>query len=567
LRYGRPHLFALEALGRYIGAHVRNVSTRFLAAGKLIMEKFAFGGFLLAGFFAVAAVSDPSNDDLFGNFSFKRVLNHSIYIGDGKRAIPREVEPLKSGFRCGNWVAIPSLTTRRDCISDSKGFIKVIPRTAEPDWNTFCCTKVVAGSDTETMATWRRVFIWIGFPANPGLLGIMFVFLLEAVVALVFFIFAFGISIVIFVPIASALTLWRMASALMRLTWVVLRTFRQLKVAEWTPPPLDEADVLLIHLSDLHISSSVPYELRVNPLEYSGNIDEVNAIGLKQRCEALLHAALEKDPRAIALTGDLTDTGDDSEWKQLIGIAMDAFKLKPGVEVLAVPGNHDVNLNAGERPDVSGQNRANRKWLAGRHLSDLRRKVSSGVSIEEQLLPFTAQLNFNGRVFNVIGVDSCRYESRFILSNAIGKLGRDQLNIIESQLLSCKGPLVVLMHHHLALPARRISLLHPITSATELLKLPVDVRPLMKMLLNYSRLPGNLVLVLHGHQHEELRYRVSDRKGGLVSISGLASSTLGALVPTSPGQNLRLDGIPRFACVGFDNRSGWLIDLKRGVAS
>jgi hypothetical protein len=80
---------------------------------------------------------------------------------------------------------------------------------------------------------------------------------------------------------------------------------------------------------------------------------------------------------------------------------------------------------------------------------------------------------------------------------------------------------------------------------------------------SYSRIPGNRVLVLHGHQHEELRYELRDRRGGHVCVSGLGSSTLGGLTPASGASRLQLDGEHRYAQIGFDSEIGWMVQLQR----
>lgn len=518
-----------------------------------------WAGIVISVLFTASAIQ-LRDHDVFGHYSVLRHFERPVYLDTGKRIWPAEGESLESGHRCLRRQVLEPEASGSMCL-DKSGRESSVAVYAARDWRVSCCVELVPDSDRELSAYSRRFFAALDFPSSvfPG--ALILVLLILAIVALsagLMWIVALLVSTLLFPLIALVLGLWNLGTALTRLSLVVARTVRQLDVQPWKPCPVGHKPVALVHFSDLHISRGVPYELRVNPMEYGGeSISDVSGSNLCIRLERLLCAALEHNPAAFVFTGDLTDTGSDEEWDLLRATMAKAFEHAQCPRVFAVPGNHDVSLNVGEQPDLGGLARGRREELTRRNLAAL-----SANTNREGKVPYSFELELADARIHVLALNSCRYPSRFILSNAIGAIGKRQLEWVRATLAGKTGPLVVLLHHHIALPPGRIGIRHPIESAVELLKLPVDVGDLVKCLLSYSCKMGNHVLVLHGHQHEELRYELKDKRGGCVSFSGLGSSTLGGLVSSDFGRRLQLDGVPRYARVAFHDKK-WCIDFGR----
>lgn len=561
MHYGRPKIFAMQAISRYSLAILRDAVKQIHMIRRPLFCGAALLGLVISSIIFLGLAISPEDNDLFGHYALKKVYRETVVI-DGKRFRPSVAETLRSGHRCQEWMDVDS-ASHTNCL-DSRGKARTTAVNVSDKWDTSCCVAVVLNSDTESLAKWRRFFSWTGFPSTPSIISIAIMFVFLSLGAALFMLVSAVFYTAIFVPFSLMSASMNTANAIFRLLAVVIRASRSLTIETWVPPALDGRAVLMTHVSDLHVSLDVPYELQVNPCEYGGIPSEMKADRLYSRLSDVLCGAVADRPAALVMTGDLTDTGTLLEWDRLIDIARKSITAGYGAPVvIAIPGNHDVSLNVGEKPDVSGNARLQREEIMSRYTAIIENIFNPDkYHHARNRHPERRNIVMDGNTIHVISLDSCRYRSRFILSNAIGQLGKVQLGWLDTQLRVLQGPLVILMHHHLALSRDRLTIRHPIEAAMELLKLPVDVRSLTKLLLEYSRHPGNHVLVLHGHQHEELRYAVRDELDGCISVSGLASSTMGGLTQFPNDQQLRLDGIPRYARIGFDPNVGWLIELR-----
>jgi hypothetical protein len=157
----------------------------------------------------------------------------------------------------------------------------------------------------------------------------------------------------------------------------------------------------------------------------------------------------------------------------------------------------------------------------------------------------------SGERVTVIGLDSQRYQSRQILSNAIGWLGNRQAKRLRSILANVSGPVMVLIHHHVSRPvAKEIGFTDWMQAP---FKIAVDGNVLVDILCGYSvRQAGNRVLLVHGHQHEE-SFQLCEHNGGKVYVYGHPSSTMGI---ETDGV---LDGVIRYALVGFTDTGEWTV--------
>ena len=397
---------------------------------------------------------------------------------------------------------------------------------------------------------------------------------LVSITAIVFFLRA-----VLWSGLAIA-RLWRSMSAAGRL----------LKVSEW--PPTKVKDAFAVHLTDLHITEGTPYELLVDPAGFAAarapTCEQIDA-----RLAAVLAEITAHNPLAIALTGDITDSGDEEEWKRFGAIWIKQFGQDSSIPLWLAPGNHDISFNRGELPDPSGAAKREKEWryltaegiARGQLTIESIGRIAASGSIEirtlkprsqklfKQLIasgdlrmdsagefPRIDSLDLQGTSVNVITLNSCTYNSHFVLSNAIGELGSNQLDLLREHLGRLSGPLLVLLHHHLAVQRGRISLSKPLQSTQELMKLPVDAVELASILGQYAC--SNPVLVLHGHQHENLRFCIDHPEGGRVHVFGLASSTLGCVQCDPVTGRYALDGQLRIGLIGFDRDAGWSAEAR-----
>lgn len=89
------------------------------------------------------------------------------------------------------------------------------------------------------------------------------------------------------------------------------------------------------------------------------------------------------------------------------------------------------------------------------------------------------------------------------------------------------------------------------------LKIAIDGRALLQILSQYARHEGNIVLVLHGHQHQEFFEVYQPHQAGPVYVYGHPSSTMG----TETGGIL--DGVMRCAVIGLTKGGRWQIKRHR----
>jgi 3',5'-cyclic AMP phosphodiesterase CpdA len=249
-----------------------------------------------------------------------------------------------------------------------------------------------------------------------------------------------------------------------------------------------------------------------------------------KRLARLLREVDRRPPCPLVVTGDVTDLGSEADWKLFTG-TVDGYRQRPCL----LPGNHDIAINRGFESDRRLRRRQERE---ARFVEAARRCGGESAGTFPVMIPLEGA--------TLILLDSNRYRSRYVLSNAIGLLGRRQLKRLETTLRGLRAtpkPLIVAMHHHLAF--RRTVATTRFQRIMDRFKVVLDGRKLVRLLQVYAQQTGMPVLVIHGHQHETYRERIGD-----VLIYGHPSSTLGE--HTSSG----LDGHLRFAEIGLtpDNR-------------
>jgi hypothetical protein len=293
-------------------------------------------------------------------------------------------------------------------------------------------------------------------------------------------------------------------------------------------------------VSDTHLTARAPpAELDVDPGQWpftaAPDADRL-AAGVRAVLAAIRAAALP----TVVWCGDEVDTGDAAEWARWRA-CVDAV---PGLHHHLVPGNHDVCFNPPYVEDHTLTRRARRERAFQAHgprLADF--PVVDTIATERG--PITLLL-----------LDSCRHPSKYMLSNAIGRFGADQLAEVGRVLDAITGPVLCVTHHHVWRSRR---FLQP----DEWFNTAVDADALAARLLAYRRRDRrNHVLVCHGHRHVLTAGRIVDRAIGrtgaaAIDVVGLPSTTLG---DKASGE---LDGVLRYAVPGLRADGSWAVAIAR----
>lgn len=564
MRYGHPTIFALHCLALRIWAQFlfdfrrvyplhRRVGSKIAAAAAILVF---FGGWMYA--FSLIAESDAQGSDVFGHYAtFAQYQGPRYPVPEAPAATVAfpivTVEGLTSGHRCverANVQAIPA----PQCLASNAELRADLPVFEKDNWSATCCTRVVPGSDREPLGWSRQAFLFVGMPRNGGFLSTLSVLLIVAMLVAL----AAGIGFMALSPLTAlvllALTLTSNLLALLRLLGTLYLTARRLPARVWPDTPVTRP--WLIQLTDLHVTEGTPYELKVDPAAFTPEEPVPSGAALHQRVLRVVSEAARRQPACVAVTGDITDCGSRAEWQRFRDIWRTVFPPGAELQVAMVPGNHDVSFNKCEAPDPSGRQKSEMEARFSRIEHELCR--STGTQGHFHDFPVLQTVERHDDPVHMLSLNSCRYDSHFILSNAVGRLGRDQLESLRLVLGTLSGPVVVLLHHHLALQPGRLSWRNPFNSALELMKMPLDARELVELLSAYAR--QHPVLVIHGHQHENLRFIVDGEAGGPVHVFGLASSTLGHVDLAVGKGHAALDGRLRIGLIDFEKSVGWMAE-------
>lgn len=247
----------------------------------------------------------------------------------------------------------------------------------------------------------------------------------------------------------------------------------------------------LAHMSDVHA-----LDLRgVRPWRFFNKrlLGGLNML-LKRRNRHPLHIldALCADlnrvaPDHVALTGDLSNLSFPSELLRARA-ALDHLTLGPR-EVTVIPGNHDVYVWEAHR---------------GRHFERALRPYLVGDAAQgpgQPTFPFA-------RVRGDVALIACSSARPSPPPLADGWLGRRQLAAIEQLLCALRGHYRVLLVHHPPLP-----------QSLDVLRALRDRGALLAVLRR-----AGCELLLHGHEHRDLRGQVPGRDGP-VTVIGVGSGT------------------------------------------
>lgn len=314
-----------------------------------------------------------------------------------------------------------------------------------------------------------------------------------------------------------------LCGAMFRLGWIVAKwlTVYRTRLEPVSPATHSDGDLVLLQISDIHLSATALIEA-----ETRGDADVPCAAEIEARLQQLLRHCAMFETRLL-VTGDITDRGTRDEWQR----AEHAFSSYGG-DVVAILGNHDLNIGAIEEPKQSRADREERRRVG---YASLRTFTSTSVET------FPEIVRLNG--CSLVLLDSNVYAARQILSNAIGLFGKKQLEQLAKQLAG-ERDIIVAAHHHIAL--------HSLERATHEgpFLVALDGPDLLALLARHALEKNAAVLFVHGHKHHE-SYGVFERDGGRVFVYEHPSSTRAhAPARGEPGRVARIFHAPgRFEVV------------------
>jgi hypothetical protein len=355
------------------------------------------------------------------------------------------------------------------------------------------------------------------------------------------------VAAVLLIPVILAALLvyayWLIAAGLGEALALFARAAFAPRLLSMPPRPVAAGAVLLCQISDLHLTAiDPPYEVQQGEAKSPEGLAPPTSEELQRRLASVLAEVARVAPQRLVVTGDITDLGQPEEWavaRKVLGHV--------AVPVALEPGNHDLSINTTESPDTDLTRRAAREAAFAAALWGLEGR-GNGTGL---LFPRVYPLEGGARL---VTLDSNRYVSRHLLSNAVGLLGAEQLERLRDVLAAADGPVVVALHHHAAhLPSGKGGFQRLLDEPKQGFLIAYDGEELLELLAAYqARKPGNAVLVLHGHHHLDFHGVYLARNGQEVDVYAHPSSTMGHEVGG------RLDAVPRFAAIrlGQDGRFG-----------
>ncbi len=270
--------------------------------------------------------------------------------------------------------------------------------------------------------------------------------------------------------------------------------------------------MLVAHLTDLHVADVRDYlgdEASLHPKirKHSERI-----------LERLLHDLALRRPDHVVITGDVTLTAKETEFRRARAYLDAAL---PGVRLSVLPGNHDV-----WREEAVREN-----WF--------RRAFADAVACDLGGRPFP-YCHLVGEHLAFLALDSCPFVPGVAPNLVPGRIDGDQLERLASL---CADPrlrsryVVLLLHHHLRL-----------SDVDRAAADPKDPTPLADV-EQVERALGVLPvrLVLHGHRHRQMRVELPV-PGRTVPVLCPGSATR---VDPDPGRTGRY-GLYRFGPGGLE---------------
>jgi hypothetical protein len=297
----------------------------------------------------------------------------------------------------------------------------------------------------------------------------------------------------------------------------------------------DELVPVVSLVSDTHVVAPgrVPFELVHDPKQWPHRELPTSA-EIARALRRVLADIRRYAPTTVVWCGDEVDTGDPREWSAW----RELVDAEPLLAHRLVPGNHDLCFNRPFDEDYALARRAIRERAYQAHAGRLAD------------FPIVDTIVTAAGLAHVVLLDSCRHRSKHVLSNAIGRIGDDQLDELERQLARLRGPLMCVTHHHVWREAKFAELATVYETA-------VDADRLIAILGAYRRRgAANHVLACHGHRHIMTAGVVGDRDAE-IAVVGLPSTTLG-----DKSNGGVLDCVPRYAIAGLRRDGSWGVAMR-----
>jgi 3',5'-cyclic AMP phosphodiesterase CpdA len=474
----------------------------------------------------------------------------SVYSrGTGPTPAKATGAPFIDGSVCKREVEIEQGVTRHDCLAPNGATL--ISLGGKAGWTYTCCVEVEVGS--AAFGTLRRVAIEYPWTAS-------------AIAGLGPYALPLGVGLGFILITGSVLLARASASAATQLAGSMARGVSNARKAMHVPVLIEHAldaklsrdeAVIAVHISDLHqtVESRAPLEIESGEILWPRDFPLPSGHHIRAQTVALVQKAEALHPAFIAVTGDLTDLGKEKEMEACISAIREGAATCP---IYAVPGNHDLTFNAPTQPDVAFSNLNERLVRVTKYLEEITPRSAQEPFVDYPRLNVMRIGYPHHLTVSVLLLNSNNYPSRHSFSGALGLLGEEQLAAARKSLRGAKGPLVVLVHHHVGLvssPSSEDNKRWLFMQPKEMAMVALDTGELLQVLQQYARQdPGNKVLVLHGHRHEEVR-AVDEQ--GLVHVYGSPSSTLGTEGVVAAHT---LDGVPKISVVRFTSSGEWNVE-------
>ncbi len=255
---------------------------------------------------------------------------------------------------------------------------------------------------------------------------------------------------------------------------------------EQGPVELTDDDIVVVHLSDLHVGDNYKHRLtwsggQLNPNEHSAAEllkDDLDSLGLLKRVDALV------------ISGDIVGNGNSTEFRRAQSVVEEIVQQVEVdlSKVMLIPGNHDIEWNPGPLASMSFG-----KPVSRESFDDFLKLL--GKSPSGEIFVIEIESRSGKHRLRLIGLDSNRVESPE--GAGIGFVSRESLAAGKKAVADGAGKSSILnwavLHHHV----------FPGTSASL-----VDAqRKAISITANAAEILGwatqlNIEVILHGHEHQ-----------------------------------------------------------------
>ena len=258
----------------------------------------------------------------------------------------------------------------------------------------------------------------------------------------------------------------------------------------------------ICHFSDLHLTA-LDNGRRSEP-----KLPHRRLRGMNEAFRTVLRSIKVQKSDLILITGDVTDKGDYETWLRFNEILKSADVRE---KTKVVIGNHDVcGMKGFVRP-------MDKRLLKTFDIERLRRSMTT-IGFRHDY-PWAEKLNEEIVIF---GIDSNNSGNVGALDNAIGRIGRFQLEAFARLLKTHKETPVkiVALHHSPNIPGRATQIQRKGKADPEWVRFTHEIPKEDRWALRFLCLSHGVRLIVHGHLHEQ-----EDRRVNGIRIIGAPSTT------------------------------------------